>query len=122
LTTAHEFGIAGLLGWPVAHSRSPVIHNHWLAQFGISGRYVTFAVPPEKLEQAVRGIQVLGLRGCNVTTPHKQAIFPLLDRVDDLARRIGAVQTVVVEKDGSLSGFNNDGNGFIQSLRDAAPG
>ena len=115
----NSFGIAGLLGWPVAHSRSPVIHNHWLAHYGIPGRYVLFAVPPEKLEAAVRGIAVLGLRGCNVTTPHKQAIFPLLDRVDDLARRIGAINTVVVEKDGKLSGFNNDGNGFIQSLRDA---
>jgi len=110
----NTFGIAGLLGWPVAHSRSPVIHNHWLAQYGIPGRYVLFPVPPEKLEAAVRGIAALGLRGCNVTTPHKQAIFPLLDRVDDLARRIG-----VVEKDGTLTGFNNDGNGFIQSLRDA---
>lgn len=118
----HDFGIAGLLGWPVAHSRSPVIHNHWLAHYGIPGRYVLFAVPPEKLEAAVRGMSALGLRGCNVTTPHKQAIFPLLDRVDDLARRIGAVNTVVVEKDGSLTGFNNDGNGFIQSLRDAKPG
>jgi shikimate dehydrogenase len=113
------FGIAGLLGWPVAHSRSPVIHNHWLAHYGIPGRYVLFPVPPEKLEAAVRGIGALGLRGCNVTTPHKQAIFPLLDRVDDLARTIGAVNTVVVESDGSLTGFNNDGNGFIQSLRDA---
>jgi shikimate dehydrogenase len=117
----HAFGIAGLLGWPVAHSRSPVIHNHWLAHYNIPGRYVLFPVPPEKLEQAVRGIAALGLRGCNVTTPHKQAIFPLLDRVDDLARRIGAVNTVVVEKDGTLTGFNNDGNGFIQSLRDADP-
>ncbi len=117
----HTFGIAGLLGWPVAHSRSPVIHNHWLAHHGISGRYVLFPVPPEKLEAAVRGMAALGLRGCNVTTPHKQAIFPLLDRVDDLARRIGAVNTVVVEKDGTLTGFNNDGNGFIQSLRDADP-
>ena len=117
----HDFGIAGLLGWPVAHSRSPVIHNHWLAQHGIAGRYVLFPVPPEKLEAAVRGIAALGLRGCNVTTPHKQAIFPLLDRVDDLARQIGAVNTVVVEKDGTLTGFNNDGNGFIQSLRDAEP-
>ena len=115
------FGIAGLLGWPVAHSRSPVIHNHWLAHYGIPGRYVLFAVPPEKLEAAVRGIAALGLRGCNVTTPHKQAIFPLLDRVADLARRIGAVNTVVVEKDGTLTGFNNDGNGFIQSLRDVDP-
>src|SRR5258708_22314523 len=117
----HTFGIAGLLGWPVAHSRSPVIHNHWLAQHGIPGRYVLFAVPPEKLEAAVRGIAALGLRGCNVTTPHKQAIFPLLDRVDDLARKIGAVNTVVVETDGTLTGFNNDGNGFIQCLRDADP-
>jgi shikimate dehydrogenase len=115
------FGIAGLLGWPVAHSRSPVIHNHWLAHYGIPGRYVLFGVPPEKLEAAVRGIAVLGLRGCNVTTPHKQTIFRLLDRVDDLAKRIGAVNTVVVEKDGTLTGFNNDGNGFIQSLRDADP-
>jgi len=117
----NTFGIAGLLGWPVAHSRSPVIHNHWLAQYGIAGRYVLFAVPPDKLEAAVRGIATLGLRGCNVTTPHKQAVFPLLDRVDDLARTIGAVNTVVVEKDGTLAGFNNDGNGFIQSLRDADP-
>jgi shikimate dehydrogenase len=117
----NNFGIAGVLGWPVAHSRSPVIHNYWLARYGIQGRYVLFAVPPEKLETAVRGIATLGLRGCNVTTPHKQAIFPLLDRVDDLARRIGAVNTVVVEKDGTLTGFNNDGNGFIESLRDAEP-
>jgi shikimate dehydrogenase len=115
------FGIAGLLGWPVAHSRSPVIHNHWLAHYGIPGRYLLFPVPPEKLEAAVRGLAALGLCGCNVTTPHKQAIFPLLDRVDDLARRIGAVNTVVVESDGTLTGFNNDGNGFIQSLRDADP-
>jgi shikimate dehydrogenase len=121
MTDQHSFGIAGVLGWPVAHSRSPVIHNHWLAHYGIPGRYALFAVPPQKLEAAVRGIAALGLRGCNVTTPHKQAIFPLLDRVDDLARSIGAVNTVVVEKDGTLTGFNNDGNGFIQSLRDADP-
>jgi shikimate dehydrogenase len=117
----NTFGIAGLLGWPVAHSRSPVIHNHWLAHYGLAGRYVLFPVPSEKLESAVRGMAALSLRGCNVTTPHKQAIFPLLDRVDDLARKIGAVNTVVVEKDGTLTGFNNDGNGFIQSLRDADP-
>lgn len=121
MASPHDFGIAGLLGWPVAHSRSPVIHNHWLAQYGIAGRYVLFPVPPEKLDAAVRGLAALGLRGCNVTTPHKQAIFPLLDRVDALAQQIGAVNTVVVEKDGTLTGFNNDGNGFVQSLRDADP-
>jgi len=121
LADSNAFGIAGLLGFPVAHSRSPVIHNHWLAEHRIAGRYVLFPVPPEKLEDAVRGLSALGMRGCNVTTPHKQAVFPLLDRVDDLARLIGAVNTVVVEKDGTLTGFNNDGNGFIQSLRDASP-
>ena len=121
MAEANTFGIAGLLGWPVAHSRSPVIHNHWLAHHGIPGRYVLLPVQPDKLEAAVRGLAPLGLRGCNVTMPHKQAIFPLLDHVDDLARTIGAVNTVVVQPNGTLRGFNNDGNGFIQSLRDAAP-
>lgn len=115
------FGIAGLVGWPVAHSRSPVIHNHWLARYGIPGRYVLFPVPAEKLADALRGLSALRLRGCNVTTPHKQAVMPLVDNVDPLAKRIGAVNTIVVQEDGSLRGFNNDGNGFVQSIRDARP-
>jgi shikimate dehydrogenase len=115
------FGIAGLIGWPVAHSRSPVIHNHWLARHGIPGRYVLFPVPAEKLADALRGLAALRLRGCNVTTPHKQAVMTLVDDVDPLARRIGAVNTIVVQEDGSLRGFNNDGNGFVQSIRDARP-
>ena len=121
MSAPHAFGIAGLLGWPVAHSRSPVIHNHWLAQHGLPGRYVLFGVPPEELGAAVRGLAALRLRGCNVTTPHKQAVMPLLDQVDPLAQTIGAVNTIVVEEDGSLRGFNNDGNGFVQSVRDTQP-
>ena len=121
MASPHTFGIAGLLGWPVAHSRSPVIHNHWLAHYGIPGRYVLFAVPPDNLEAALRGLPVLGLRGCNVTTPHKQAVMPLIDHVDEMARRVGAVNTIVAEADGSLRGFNNDGNGFVQSVRDVRP-
>jgi len=121
MADANAFGIAGLLGWPVAHSRSPTIHNYWLNQYGLSGRYVLLPVPPEKLSIALPGLAVLGFRGCNVTTPHKQAVMPMIQSVDPLARRIGAVNTIVVEKDGSLKGFNNDGNGFIQSLRDADP-
>jgi shikimate dehydrogenase len=117
----NAFGIAGLLGWPVAHSRSPTLHNHWIAQYGIAGRYVLFPVPPEKLVVALQGLAALGLRGCNVTTPHKQAVMPLIDDVDPLARRIGAVNTIVVQPDGSLRGFNNDGNGFVQSVRDVVP-
>jgi shikimate dehydrogenase len=115
----NPFGIAGLVGWPVAHSRSPTIHNYWLDHYKIPGRYVLLPVPPEKLSIALPGLAALGFRGCNVTTPHKQAVMPMLDRVDELARRIDAVNTIVVEKDGTLTGFNNDGNGFVQSLRDA---
>lgn len=122
MADANTFGIAGLLGWPVAHSRSPTIHNFWLDQHRLSGRYVLLPVPPEKLSIALPGLAALGFRGCNVTTPHKQAVMPMIDRIDPLARRIGAVNTIVVEADGALKGFNNDGNGFIQSLRDAKPG
>jgi shikimate dehydrogenase len=98
-----------------------VIHNHWLDRHGIPGRYVLFPVSPDKLEVALRGLPVLGLRGCNVTTPHKQAVMPLIDHVDEMARRIGAVNTIVAQPDGTLAGFNNDGNGFVQSVRDARP-
>ena len=117
----NAFGIAGLLGFPVAHSRSPIIHNYWLARYNLPGRYVLFNVPPDRLGAALQGLSALGLRGCNVTTPHKQAVMPLIAHVDPMAKKIGAVNTIVVEKDGSLTGFNNDGNGFVQSVRDAKP-
>jgi shikimate dehydrogenase len=118
---ADGFGLAGVIGMPVAHSRSPVIHNYWLKAHGIRGAYVPLAVGPERLEDALRGLVALGFRGCNVTMPHKQTAMQLLDRVNETAKRIGAVNTIVVEEDGTLSGFNNDGNGFVQSLRDARP-
>lgn len=113
------FGLAGIIGMPVAHSRSPTIHNFWLNAHGISGAYVPLAVKPERLKDALAGLVGLGFRGCNVTMPHKQTAMQVLDRVNDTARRIGAVNTIVVEEDGTLSGFNNDGNGFVQSLKDA---
>ena len=116
---ANGFGLAGVIGMPVAHSRSPVLHNFWLKAHGLSGVYVPLAVPPERLKEALPGLAALGFRGCNVTMPHKQTAMPLLDRVNETAKRIGAVNTIVVEADGTLSGFNNDGNGFVQSLRDA---
>lgn len=121
MSTPREFGLAGIIGWPVAHSRSPVLHNYWLEEHGIPGRYVPLPVLPERLPAALAGLVALGFRGCNVTTPHKQAVMPLIQHVDPMAARIGAVNTIVVEKDGSLRGFNNDGNGFVQSLRDEKP-
>lgn len=119
MSQADGFALAGVIGLPVAHSRSPVIHNYWLKAHGIGGTYVPLAVRSERLEDALLGLVALGFRGCNVTMPHKQAAMPLLDRVNETAKRIGAVNTIVVEEDGTLTGFNNDGNGFVQSLRDA---
>jgi len=121
MSTPNGFGLAGIIGMPVAHSRSPVIHNYWLNAHGIRGAYVPLAVAPERLKAALPGLVALGFRGCNVTMPHKQTAMALLDRVNETARRIGAVNTIVVEPDGTLSGFNNDGNGFVQSLRDVKP-
>jgi shikimate dehydrogenase len=118
---ANNFVMAGVMGWPVAHSRSPVIHNHWIRQYGLRGAYGLFPVPPDKLEDAIRGLSALGLAGCNVTIPHKVNAMKLMDMVDPLALRMGAINTVVVTPDGALHGFNNDGYGYIQCLRDAKP-
>ena len=116
------YKLAGVMGWPVAHSRSPVIHNHWIAHHGLRGAYVQLPVRPEQLGMALRALPVLGFAGCNLTIPHKVAALQLLDHVDPLAQRIGAVNTVVVEQDQSLTGRNTDGFGYIHSLLDAQPG
>ena len=115
------YKLAGVMGWPVAHSRSPVIHNHWIAEHGLRGAYVLLPVQPEQLQTALRSLPVLGFAGCNLTIPHKVAALVVVDQVDPLAQRIGAVNTIVVEADGSLTGRNTDGFGYIQSLRDVQP-
>ena len=109
------------MGWPVGHSRSPIIHNHWIAEHGLRGAYVLLPVEPPKLEQALRALPVMGFAGCNLTIPHKVAAMSIVDRIDPLAARIGAINCVVVEADGSLSGRNTDAFGYIQSLIDAQP-
>ena len=116
------YKLAGVMGWPVAHSRSPVIHNHWIAEHGLRGAYVLLPVQPQHLEKALRSLPVLGFAGCNLTIPHKVDAVRLMDRLEPLAARIGAVNTVVVNADGSLTGRNTDAFGFIQSLRDAQTG
>ncbi|MBI2724671.1 MAG: shikimate dehydrogenase [Polaromonas sp.] len=115
------FGLAGIMGWPVAHSRSPAIHNHWIRKYGLNGAYVQLPVAPGKLALAVPGLAALGFRGCNITIPHKVDAMQLVDEVDIMAKRMGAMNTIVVQPDGSLKGFNNDGFGYIQSLIDAQP-
>lgn len=121
MTSDKPFILAGVMGWPVAHSRSPAIHNHWIRQYGLNGSYVLLPVQPERIADAVRGLRALGFAGCNITIPHKVAAMPLVDRIDPLAARIGAINTVVVEKDGALAGYNTDAFGYIQSLLDAQP-
>jgi len=121
MATDKHYTLAGVMGWPVAHSRSPAIHKHWIQHHQLKGDYVLLPVMPERLADAVRGLRALGFAGCNITIPHKVAAMPLMDRIDPLATRIGAINTIVVEPDGTLSGYNNDAYGFIQSLLDAQP-
>jgi shikimate dehydrogenase len=109
--------IAGIFGWPIAHSRSPRLHGFWLDRHGIDGAYVPLAVAPEKFAAAFRALPALGFRGVNVTVPHKEAALANCDEVDALARRIGAVNTVVVDPAGRLVGSNSDAFGFAESLR-----
>lgn len=113
--------LAGVIGWPVGHSRSPMLHGHWLARHGIDGAYIAMPVRPEHLEQALRALPVLGFAGCNVTVPHKEATFHLVDHVDRSAARLGAVNTIVVRPDGTLEGRNTDGEGFLNHLHASAP-
>jgi shikimate dehydrogenase len=114
--------LAGVMGWPVAHSLSPRLHGHWLRRHRIDGAYVPLAVPPERLEQALRALPALGFAGVNLTIPHKEPVARLIDRLSPAAERIRAVNTVVVEPDGALSGDNTDGFGFIASLSESRAG
>lgn len=121
MAAGSRYTLAGVMGWPVAHSRSPLIHNFWIRQHGLQGAYVLLPVQPSNLEQALRALPVLGFAGCNLTIPHKVAAMALVDRVEPQARHIGAINTIVVEADGTLTGCNTDSFGFMQSLVEAAP-
>lgn len=115
-------GVAGVIGWPVAHSRSPLIHNHWLKKYGLPGNYVLLPVAPGTLPAELSSLAARGLKGCNITIPHKVDALKLVHTLDANAARVGAVNTVVVQADGTLTGMNTDGFGYIQSLLDAHPG
>ena len=116
-----KFLLAGVMGWPVMHSRSPLIHNYWFKQHGLAGAYVPLAIQPQGLEAALRALPALGFSGCNVTIPHKQAALRIVDEVQESARLIGAISCVSVRPDGSLAGSNNDAFGFIRNLRQQQP-
>ena len=96
MTHPDRFLLAGLMGFPVMHSRSPKLHNYWLAQHGLTGAYLPLAIRTEGLHDALRALPALGFSGCNLTIPHKEAALAIVDRVDPVARRIGAMNCVVV--------------------------
>jgi shikimate dehydrogenase len=121
MTHPDRFLLAGLMGFPVMHSRSPKLHNYWLAQHGLTGAYLPLAIRTEGLRAALRALPALGFSGCNLTIPHKEAALAIVDRVDPVARRIGAMNCVVVAPDGSLEGQNHDAFGFVESIREAQP-
>jgi shikimate dehydrogenase len=104
-----------VLGDPIGHSMSPIMHNDLFSYYHLDAAYHPFQVKSEDLKAAIRGLKAIGVSGFNVTVPHKSTIIPLLDEVDELAYQIGAVNTVVNE-DGRLVGYNTDGLGFLKGL------
>ncbi|WP_179381395.1 shikimate dehydrogenase [Jannaschia marina] len=114
--------LAGVIGDPIAQSRSPRLHGHWLRRYGIDGHYVPLHVTPDRLEATLRLLPDLGFRGLNCTIPHKEAVFRLADDVTDRARAVEAANTLSFESDGRIIADNTDGYGFIANLRQQAPG
>jgi shikimate dehydrogenase len=114
--------LAGVIGSPIAHSKSPQIHGHWLKTLGIEGHYIPMDVAPEDLEQVLRMMPKMGFVGANITIPHKEAVMEIADIVTDRAALIGAVNTLIFRKDGKIQADNTDGYGFFENLKANAPG
>lgn len=114
--------LAGVIGAPIAHSRSPALHRHWLRTYGLQGYYVPMNVAPANLAQVIRTLPKMGFVGVNVTIPHKEAMLGLADLVTDRAALIGAANTLIFREDGKVHADNTDGYGFLANLRQGAPG
>ena len=117
MTLSAKTAVVGLIGWPIGHSFSPAMHNAAAGAAGVDLVYVGLPVAPDRVGAAVNGLAGLGLRGANVTVPHKQAVMPFLNEIDPAALAIGAVNTIVVAQDGQLKGYNTDWQGFLADLR-----
>jgi len=113
--------LAGVIGHPIAHSRSPALHGHWLRRYGIKGHYIPMDIAPQDLPEALRLLPRLGFVGINVTIPHKETVMALADVVTDRAALIGAANTLIFRKDGKIHADNTDGSGFMANLRHYAP-
>ncbi len=113
--------LAAVIGSPIAHSRSPKLHNYWLSSYGIRGHYVPMEVAPDDLERVIRTMPSMGFVGCNVTIPYKELVMSYADQITDRATLIGAANTLIFRRDGRIMADNTDGYGFIENLRQGAP-
>lgn len=110
---------AGVIGWPVKHSKSPLIHNYWCAKYSVDAAYLPLPVPPEALPTVIPALPHMGCAGVNLTIPHKELVLPLAQQLDSFAQKIGSVNTLVI-RDGALLGYNTDAYGFWQNLESSA--
>ena len=113
--------LAGVVGWPIAHSRSPVLHNHWLKRYNLPGYYIPIPLKPQDFEAGIRMLPRLGFKGVNLTIPYKEMILPLAEAVSDRASLIGAANTITFHADGAIHADNTDGIGFLSSVQASAP-
>lgn len=119
--SAHKIPLAGVIGSPIGHSKSPRLHGHWLKKYGLPGHYVPMEVAPENLETVLRTLPKAGFVGANITVPHKEAALEIADVITDRATLIGAANTLIFREDGKIHADNTDGYGFIENLRQGAP-
>ncbi len=119
--TLNRIPLAGVIGSPVAHSKSPQLHRHWLKMQGLPGHYVPMDVASEDLETVLRTLPKAGFVGVNITVPHKERVMEIADLITDRATLIGAANTLIFRKDGKIHADNTDGYGFIENLKQGAP-
>lgn len=119
--TENQIPLAGVIGHPIGHSRSPKLHGHWLKTYGLPGHYIPMDVAPADLETVLRTLPKAGFVGANITVPHKEAALRIADHISDRATVIGAANTLVFRDDGSIHADNTDGYGFMENLRSGAP-
>ncbi|MDN5788746.1 shikimate dehydrogenase, partial [Pseudorhodobacter sp.] len=122
MTDRPRIPLAGVIGSPIAHSKSPALHGYWLRRYGINGHYIPMEIAHDDLAHALELLPRLGFVGLNVTLPHKEAVVGLADIVTDRAALIGAANTLIFRNDGKIYADNTDGSGFVENLRQYAPG
>tara|TARA_R110002074_G_scaffold254779_4_gene427179 strand:+ start:2404 stop:3240 length:837 start_codon:yes stop_codon:yes gene_type:complete len=121
MTELPRIPLAGVIGSPIAHSKSPQLHRHWLKTYGIQGHYIPMDVAMDNLEQVLKTLPKMGFVGVNLTLPHKEKVMEIADLITDRATLIGAANTLIFRKDGKIHADNTDGYGFIENLKAGAP-